>query len=248
VGFFLNPVLVDRAAAHLRAQRAAGRKRLPDLGSLVLLLNACHAAASGGQVRVSQAYLAARCGGVGARWARAIEAELVAAGLLLDLGRSGNRRVLGLVEARATSPQVIHNQQTPTAADVAVGDPAPVVPATQRRYGPRPPKPPNKDRARVSQGEDSRIGADAAARLGRYSASLARSVAPDRATAVDLGRAVGDLARALGPEAAGRALGEVEAWVRGEARTNPAELAVQALRARARHAQPPRVVQRSLYP
>jgi len=251
VGFFLNPALIERAADHLRAERAKGRKRLPDLGSLVLLLNACHAAAARGVVRVSQAYLGARCGGAPARSVRRWELELVAAGLLRRLAPSGSRRVLALVEAPGASPQVIHNCGDLPVCEPDTGPTRPVRPDPRALSRPASPTPPNKDRARVREEPDSRkavVGGSPAADFERSFGILAarvRAGPPEREALWD---AACELSRARGLTRAARELQELAPWVLQEAESSPASLAVSAVRARARSASPSRVRQGSLFP
>jgi hypothetical protein len=250
VGFFLNPSLVDRAADHLRAERAKGRKRLPNLGSLVLLLNATHAAAVRGVVRVSQTYLAARCGGATVRAVRLWEQELVLAGLLRRLPADGSRRLLALVEAPGSSPQVIHNCASVAVCEADTGTTVPVRPEPPFRSRAPTPCTPNKDRARVREEPDSRmavVGRSPGAELERSFGLLAREVRAGPVELAALWDASSDLARALGPAGAARALQELMPWVLREAASNPASLALHAVRARARHASGRRARQPSLF-
>jgi hypothetical protein len=248
VGLFLNPALVGHAGEHLRKARADGRKRLPELGSLVLLLNACHAAATrAGEVVVSQAYLAARCGGVEARTVRAWERELVACGLLERRGGSGRRRVLALGDPFSTgSPQVIHNLRQPADDSVDTGSTAYLIPEPRLLY-----QSPLLHRARVSQGlvqgsEGARTPT-CTALFEQETRNLARSVRANAEQSGAIASAAVELARELGPKGASAALRELRSWVKAQARGDAGSLAVEALRARARHARQRLYVQRSLF-
>jgi hypothetical protein len=248
LGLFLNPALVARAAEHLRKAREVGRKRLPELGSLVLLLNACHAAATrDGEVLVSQAYLAARCGGVGARTVRAWESELVECGLLERREASGRRRVLGLGDPFSTgSPQVIHNLRQPADNSVDTGVTVYPTPVPRRRY-----PSPVLHRARVSQGlvqgSEGEATPPCTALFEQETRNLARSVRANAERSAAIASAAVELARELGPKGASVALRELRSWVKSEARGDAGYLAVEALRARARNARGRLYVQRSLF-
>jgi hypothetical protein len=248
VALFLNPRAVARAGEHLREAASLGRNRLPRLASLVLLLNACYAAAtSTGEVLVSQAYLASRCGDVCVRSIRRWEDELVRAGLLERRESSGRRRVLCLADpASAGSPQVIHNQQLPSGREVSfrtrgtsIGDPRALYSS------------PLLHRARVSQGlvqGSEGAGTPSPTALFEQSARrFARSVGADAERSAALARAASDLAREVGTSKAASALDELRTWVRGQARRDPASLALEALRARARNARGRLEVQGNLF-
>lgn len=235
--YYLSPVLVARAASYCRDQ-----KRLSALGGLVLALNALHAcAAFDGRVMVSQQHVANAAGGLSARWARAMEAELFAAGLVRKSPGSGRRRVLVLVSAEELeAPQageVLHSRLADCGKLRAVGTPVP----TDEERAFLLDADSSKDRARVQKEEgvstlDVTSGADREALIDALS-RLARS---SRATATDAARmavAASELEEALGGAAlAADALDELRPWVLRIAHSNPAALAVRAIRSRAQRA------------
>ena len=248
--YFMNPLAIERAGQHLVREREKGRKSLPQLGSLALLLNACYAAAVGGLVHVSQTYLGSRCGGAGVRSVRNWENELVAAGLLERVGDPGRRRVLRVLDPEPSYPQVIHNKRTPTPAESDSGTMVPVSAEPRCRYRSAAPEPPNKDRARVSQEPSSRIGGDRARDLADFNAAV-------RALAVAVRASIGleaeirleaeALTKPLGVAGAALAVRQVTPWVLREAKADPGALAVQAIRARARRTQGPKMRQGGLF-
>lgn len=251
MGYFLNPALVERAADYARSQ---GRPSA--IAGLVLLLNSIHASATtGGEVGVSQAYLARLSGGLSARWVRAGETDLLAAGLVRRAPDRGRRRILVLVEAQEILEEgrrgVIHKFSTTIVENSTptpdTGTPVPVSSGTpvplSGRFA-------YTDRARVQkEREIEKSGAPAELlTLRRELSSLASAVGAGRPQAQALAQIGLDLRLAVGLEETVRAIRDVGAWTLRTARRAPAALAVQALRARVSHARAPRLTQRSLYP